>query len=402
MATNLLQSVFSTCQNFMDLLSCPMPIYWDKTKFQWRFQLSSHIIKHYLYMTAASSIGVGITLVFYISAFSPYRIFEPQKLLIFVLCSIMGVPSMILFGAGMSKFGRDLVIIANWGIAAECKLNKKILKTPHNSLARVVVSECRKMFVKPNNPDVFGILALIIFISIPGLAAIMPVILFIDNADPFYVFAKVLNFNLLAENLLFRLVALIVTICVLVCGNMVFPVFLIFLMGLFHSVFVIINHWLVPRYNLTSLFSLHNQGNICINLAHSFIKKFCLGYLFNLFFGILVAANIVVFGFEFLPLQTYILSPFILCMLVLGMCLFFRFTTFCFENSSKAIGIWKMKAATKYDSKYLLRVIRSTRPVALHIGNLGIANTDMELLYLSTLLGYIANTLQVTRDILDG
>lgn len=383
----------------------PLCVGWNKSKKTWEYSIKDKrkLFPHLFFtICVTGSMCFAVSSLIILSMIFDPDLFSPTQILLQVL--ILGLfPLVISVEILVILYGREIVAWVNWGIALVLRLNLNAPINMNTSFFAAFHIEISKITSRNQQVDWFAIIASYYIIFHSFLSVALPLGLVYGDNDHIYVIMrgiaseKLLNGPELNNLSFLKVLRLVGLIYLYQCNLLTFSCFVNYLMSMLQvlvKILFYLNRIQVSYYHV----KMYRQVRICVYLNYTLFKVL-LGVFFSMsFFIIIFSVNLTLFGWSFLPLSAYVMAPTVAVLLVSFLMFSLHMGSFLFEITLKTLNKWKREVHEAARVNYLRRVLKSMRPIALPIGDVGIFDRDIKVNYIDTLMIGIVNALIVCKD----
>lgn len=383
----------------------PLCVGWNNSKKTWEYSIKDKrkLFPHLfltLFVTSSMCYAVG-GLVVLALIYDP-TLFSTNQILLQVLL-LGSYPLVVVVEMLLLFYGREIVAVINWGITlvTRLRLTEPIMK--NTNFFAAFHKEISKITSPNRQIDWCAIIASCYASFQFVLSVSLPVGTAYGDNDHIYVILrgisseKLLNGPHLNHLLFFKIFRYLGLIYVYQCNIFTFSVWINIIMS-FLQVLVKTVFYLNRMQVSYDHIKMYRQVRICIYLNYTLFKVLLGTFLSLSFFIIIFSLNLSIFGWSFLPLKVYIMAPIMTLLFLMFLIFSLNIGSFLFEITSKTLNKWKREVNKGYRANFLKRVLKSMRPIALPVGDVGIIDRDIKVNYIDTLMVGIVNVLIVCQN----
>ncbi len=405
MATSLLVST-SNANEALHKIFHPTCVSWNAKTNKWKYSIepTSKLMLHLatvilLVLTLVTTLGIA----FYCELFK--LDFLPIANLLLLSAVLTCMLSWVLLEEGFLIFyGREMVSVANWATVFIKQLRIFPFPKNHPNLLPELLIEMLKAIRSNPQIDIMGIIAGYTYVSVVSSVFVIPFALVISDLDLVFivlsVFSKTFGFNISwVGSWCLKCIRYISVLYVVQCFAVI-PAFSVLLEAIGQLMISALSYLKQANLNISCI-RLFKTLFIVNRFLFYMLKWFYSVFLTGSFFLLLITTNLCMHGKKFIPGQLYAILPYLAFTSWWVTALLLHFGNFFNKTTSEIIEKWRCELAIGLSvrPKYIILLIKSLRPIAVPVGDIGIVDRDIQINYFSAVLDYVVNTSIIFKDL---
>lgn len=307
------------------------------------------------------------------------------------------IPFCGLFELVLFLYRHELTAIAKWAFLTQQQRHNYVQP---NHLVASIISEIRKIFSgNLNTVEWLYLLEMTLILLYLVCGPILPILFATFGYDPVCIFVSLLQPSQ-SVMLLVKAVRAIMLIATLQTVLYAMRTLVVLGLGLAQTALTIPNLLLRMHYT-TAQIRLYNQTRVAVSILYPPAKAITGGLLGVLYFGLMVTITISLQGFKYLPFNVYIHFPALSVMGIYGLLAMFYACCKMYDITGRVLERNREHLALMLNAKLARKILKSLRPIAVPLADIGMMDHDVRLNYFSRLVCEETDMLILTEDLFD-